>query len=75
MAANCRARGIRENLWQHYVSYDVPGQARDLNDLILAALQDKNEVGSTKTILYTPLIEFTADNVDQQSCWTLESIK
>lgn len=68
-------KGIRENLWQHYVSYDVPGQARDLNDLILAALQDKNEVGSTKTILYTPLIEFTADNVDQQSCWTLESIK
>lgn len=68
-------RGIRENLWQHYVSYDVPGQARDLNALISAALQDTNEVGTTKTILYTPLVEYTAENVDQQSCWTLDTLR
>ncbi|WP_373084659.1 sugar ABC transporter substrate-binding protein [Sneathiella sp.] len=67
-------KGIREGLWQHYVSYDVPGQARDLNALISAALQDKNKVGTTKTILYTPLVEYTKDNVDQQSCWTLDNI-
>lgn len=68
-------KGIREGLWQHYVSYDVPGQSRDLNALIEAALQDKNEVGTTKTILYTPLVEYTKDNVDQQSCWTLETLR
>lgn len=68
-------KGIREGLWQHYVSYDVPGQARDLNDLISAALQDKNKVGSTKTILYTPLVEYTKDNIENQFCWTLDTIR
>jgi len=67
-------KGIEEGMWQHYVSYDVPGQARDLNDLILAALQDKNEVGSTKTILYTPLVVYNKDNLKNQSCWTLDTI-
>lgn len=68
-------KGIREGLWQHYVSYDVPGQARDLNDLISAALQDKNPAGSTKTVLYTPLVEYTKANIDKQSCWTLDTIR
>lgn len=68
-------KGIREGLWQHYVSYDVPGQSRDLNNLISSALQDETDVGTTKTILYTPLVEYTKDNVDQQSCWTLDSIR
>lgn len=68
-------KGIRDGLWQHYVSYDVPGQARDLNDLISAALQDKNPVGSTKTILYTPLVEYTKENIEQQFCWTLDTIR
>ncbi|MEH6477312.1 MAG: sugar ABC transporter substrate-binding protein [Sneathiella sp.] len=67
-------KGIREGMWQHYVSYDVPGQARDLNALISAALQDKNPVQSTKTILYTPLVEFTKENLAKQSCWTLDTI-
>lgn len=68
-------KGIREGMWQHYVSYDVPGQSRDLNALISSALQDTGEVGATKTILYTPLVEFSLENVDSQSCWTLDSIK
>ncbi len=68
-------KGIKEGMWQHYVSYDVPGQSRDLNALISAALQDMNEVGSTKTILYTPLVEYTSENIDEQSCWTLDSMQ
>jgi ABC-type sugar transport system substrate-binding protein len=68
-------KGIREGLWQHYVSYDVPGQARDLDNLISAALQDKNPVGTTKSILYTPLVEYTKDNIDKQFCWTLDTIR
>ena len=68
-------KGIRERMWDHYVSYDVPGQGRDLNALISAALQDTNEVGSTKAVLYTPLVEFTAANTDQQSCWTLDTLR
>jgi ABC-type sugar transport system substrate-binding protein len=68
-------KGIREGLWQHYVSYDVPGQARDLNDLISASLKDKNPVGTTKTNHYTPLVEYTKANIDKQSCWTLDTIR
>lgn len=68
-------KGVREGMWQHYVSYDVPGQARDLNNLILAALQDKNPVGTTKTILYTPLVVYNKDNIDNQFCWTLDTIR
>ncbi len=68
-------KGIEEGMWQHYVSYDVPGQARDLNNLILAALQDKNPVGTTKTILYTPLVIYNKDNIKNQFCWTLDTIR
>lgn len=67
-------KGFTNGDWDQYVSYDVPGQGRDLNDLILTALQDKEKVGSTKTILYTPLKVFTKENVTPQSCWTLNSL-
>ena len=68
-------KGLLDGTWDHYVSYDVPGQARDLTDLIAAALQDKNKVGTTKSVLYTPLVTYTRDNVKNQSCWTLDSIR
>jgi ABC-type sugar transport system substrate-binding protein len=68
-------KGLIDGTWDHYVSYDVPGQARDLTDLVSAALQDKNAVGATKTVLYTPLISYTRDNVKDQSCWTLDKIR
>ncbi|MEP9390031.1 sugar ABC transporter substrate-binding protein [Mesorhizobium sp. KR9-304] len=68
-------KGIEEGMWQHYVSYDVPGQARDLNNLILSSLQDKNPVGSTKTILYTPLVIYNKANIKNQFCWTLDTIR
>jgi len=67
-------KGLQEGMWQHYVSYDVPGQGRDLNSLIVASMEDKNSVGSIKTILYTPLKVLTKDSVKNQSCWTLDTI-
>ena len=60
-------KGLREGLWDHYVSYDVPGQARDRLDLVSQALQDGGKIGPTKTILYTPLVTYTRDNVNDQS--------
>lgn len=68
-------KGIEDGSWDLYVSYDVPGQARDLTDLVAAALQDKGKASDTKTVLYTPLITYTKDNVKNQSCWTLDSIR
>ncbi len=68
-------KGLREKQWQYYVSYDVPGQGRDLNDLILAALQDKNPVGSTRTVLYTPLVTYTPETLGDEKCWTLDTLR
>ena len=68
-------KGIQDGMWDHYVSYDVPGQSRDLNALISASLQDKNKVGTTKTILYTPLVVYTKANLKNQFCWTLDTIR
>jgi ABC-type sugar transport system substrate-binding protein len=71
-AVSCK--GLEDGSWDFYVSYDVPGQARDLTDLVSAALQDKEKVGTNKIVLYTPLISYTKDNVKEQSCWVLDNI-
>lgn len=68
-------KGLREGSWQHYVSYDVPGQARDLNALIKFALQNKESAGKTKTVLYTPLVEFTPKTLGNEQCWTVNSLR
>lgn len=68
-------KGLEDGSWDFYVSYDVPGQARDLEDLIVSALQDKAKVGTNKIVLYTPLIAYTKDNVKDQSCWLLNNIR
>jgi ribose transport system substrate-binding protein len=68
-------KGLHEGLWQFYVSYDVPGQGRDLNALIMAALQDQNPVGSTKTVLYTPLITYTPESLGDGQCWSLDKLR
>jgi len=72
-AVSCK--GLLDGSWDFYVSYDVPGQARDLTDLVSAALQDKEKVGTNKIVLYTPLIVYTRENVQKQSCWTLDDIR
>jgi len=68
-------KGLREGMWQYYVSYDVPGQGRDLNALIMAALQDQNPVGSTKTVLYTPLVTYTPETLGDERCWSLDTLR
>lgn len=63
--------------FDHYVSYDVPGQGRDVNNLIQMALQlqaDEIEPGKVKVALYTPLIEMTPANVADNPCWSLDSV-
>jgi ABC-type sugar transport system substrate-binding protein len=68
-------KGLQDGSWDFYVSYDVPGQARDLTDLVSAALQDKEKLGTNKIVLYTPLVTYTRNNVMKQSCWTLDDIR
>lgn len=66
---------IENGSFDAYVSYDVPGQARDLNAAVKILLQTKPKPGSAPFALYTPLKILTKDNLTPSSCWTLEEMK
>lgn len=57
-----------------YHSYNVAGQARDLNDAIKMLLQAKIPAGSAPFALYSPLVAVTKDSMTPSSCWTLDEI-
>ena len=57
-----------------YNSYNVAGQARDLNDAIKVLLQAKLPAGSAPFALLSPLVQITKDNMTPSSCWTLDEI-
>ena len=72
----CKA--IKDGRFDSYVSFDVPGQGRDLTNLVSAALQAKDrgeKPGSHKTALYTPLKTLTKASVDQRPCWTVKTLQ
>lgn len=66
---------VENGSFDAYFSYDVPGQARDLNAAIKILLQTKPAPGSAPFALYTPLKLITKDNLTPSSCWTLEELK
>lgn len=66
---------IENGSFDAYVSYDVPGQARDLNAALKVLLQTRPEPGSAPFALYTPLKVLTRDNLTPSSCWTLEELQ
>lgn len=57
-----------------YHSYNVAGQARDLNDAIKMLLQAKLPASSAPFALLSPLVEVTKENMSPSSCWTLDEI-
>ena len=66
---------VENGSFDAYFSYDVPGQARDLNAAVKILLQTKPKPGSAPFALYTPLKLITKDNLTPSSCWTLEELK
>ena len=60
------------------ISYDVPGQARDLSDAIKALLQTDYKPGSNNFLWYTKLKLLTKANLDiyrgAGACWTVDSM-
>ncbi|SEP11333.1 monosaccharide ABC transporter substrate-binding protein, CUT2 family [Salinihabitans flavidus] len=66
---------IENGNFDAYYSYDVPGQARDLNSALKILLQTDPEPGSAPFALYTPLKYITKENMTPSSCWTLEELK
>ncbi|MDB5554408.1 MAG: hypothetical protein JWL86_4392 [Rhizobium sp.] len=68
-------RNVENGSFDAYVSYDVPGQARDLNAAVKILLETKPVPGSAPFALYTPLKIITKDNLTATSCWTLDEMK
>ena len=66
---------VENGSFDAYFSYDVPGQARDLNAAVKILLQTRPKPGSAPFALYTPLKLITKDNLTPSSCWTLEELK
>jgi len=66
---------IENGNFDAYYSYDVPGQARDLNSAVKILLQTKPKPGSAPFALYTPLKRITKENLTPSSCWTLDELK
>lgn len=52
------------------ISYDVPGQGRDLNAAIRTLLEGKDAVKPIRIVDYTPLRVLTKENVKAGTCWT-----
>ena len=57
-----------------YHSYNVAGQARDLNAVIKMLLQANIPAGTAPFALISPLVQVTKDNMTPSSCWTLDEI-
>lgn len=68
----CKA--IKEEKFNNYISFNVPGQGRDVNNLIQMALQSDQKPGALKVALYSPLREITKAELDQGGCWSLDTI-
>jgi len=67
---------VENGAFDAYVSYDVAGQARDLNSGIKILLQNRPaEAGATPWALYTPLKVFDKSSLQADSCWTLEALR
>ncbi|WP_097461133.1 sugar ABC transporter substrate-binding protein [Mangrovitalea sediminis] len=69
---------IEDGSVDNYVSYDVPGQGRDLDDLISASLQAKargEKPDFHKTALYTPLHELTKESIKKHPCWSVDTMR
>lgn len=60
------------------ISYDVPGQARDLSNAIKGLFQTGYEAGEYEYSLYTKLQMLTPDTLDKYrnfgACWTVDGL-
>ncbi|NYT76251.1 sugar ABC transporter substrate-binding protein [Alcaligenaceae bacterium] len=67
-------KGLKSGGFDHYVSYDVPGQSRDVNDLIQMAMQSPEKPGKLKVALYTPLFVYTQKDAESHQCWSVDTL-
>jgi len=63
--------GLANGTYSEVISWDVPGQARDISNMIVQLLQLGTTPGSMKTTLFSPLTSLTKDTMKASSCWSL----
>ena len=63
--------GLTNGTYDELVVYNVPGQARDISNVIKQLLQAEPEPGSMDATLFTQLELLTRDNMGPGSCWSL----
>lgn len=68
MACDNVKSGVFDKVW----SYDVPGQSRDIVDMIKIIFQSDMKPGDMRAALYTPLKEINQNTYDSGICWSLE---
>lgn len=68
-------QGVENGTFDEVISYDVPGQGRDLNNTIKILLQSPAAAGEVKFALYTPNKIISKETMTQDSCWDLDALK
>ena len=66
---------LMDGTYSAYFSYDVRGQAQEVNTLIRAFLQSPPAPDAPKFSLPTRGMFLTKDNIGPGSCWTMEDFK
>ena len=57
------------------LSYDVPRQAKDMNDDIRALLQNKPKPGAQKITQITPIQVLSKETIKPDTCWKLSQLQ
>lgn len=68
-------QGVENGTFDEVISYDVPGQGRDLNNAIQILLQSPAAAGELKFALYTPNKIISKETMAVDSCWDLDLLK
>lgn len=66
---------LEDGTYSAYFSYDVRGQAQDINTVIRILLQTNPAPDAFKFTLPTRGVMLTKDNIKPGSCWTMDSFK
>ena len=66
---------LADGTYSAYMSYDVRGQARDINTVIKILLQSNLPADLKTFSLPTPMTMLTKDNITPSSCWVMNDFK
>lgn len=66
---------LADGTYAAYMSYDVRGQARDINTVIKILMQSELDPAMKTFSLPSPLKILTKENITPASCWTMDDFK